>query len=443
MGIAIGSLQALVHRMLGTFFLMLIGVITARALSVEERGLFVATTVVIASGGSLAASFSSAAGYFVANQARTAADVASNAVLLSMAIGSVVFAACFAYWAVFGGRAGYIALLAGISLFPLIARYAISGVFVGTGQIIRYSLALYGHAYWAMLLLVVWVLILDHRTAEAAIAAWIVAQYLSLVTAALLAPGWWGWFLRHRPDRALMWKFATFGTITGLAGVVSFFNYRVDQLLVAGLDGEAGAGIYASAVTLAEGLWLFSTAISIATYARVGAVSREEAAELTARGVRHTLVIVLAAGAVVALLAPFLIDIVFGGKYGGASTSLRILCIGTAAYAPQAILSNYFTVTLGRPRISLLLALFSCLVNIAFSLVLIPHIGFVGGAWATTVSYVVTGAISTGYFLHISNTRFNDLWVVRREDVMAYVTLVRSLLKGELIAAVAGAKSRS
>lgn len=440
---AIGSLQALLHRALGTLFLMLIGVITARALPVDERGVFVSTTVVIGAAGSLAASFSSAAGYFVANRGRPAGEVASNAAVLSAIAGAAVLAATSAYWWFAGGRSGHLALLVGLALFPFVARYAIAGVFLGLGAVVRYSLALYSHSYAAMLFLIAWVIVLDHPTAEDAIGAWIAAQYAALVLAALLAPGWWRWLLSRRPDPALIWSFATFGTATGLAGVVSFFNYRIDQLLVAAIDGDTGAGIYASAVTLAEGLWLFSTAISVATYARVGTLTRAEAGELTARGVRHTLIIVGVAGVAVVILAPWLVEAVFGGRYGAADTSLRILCLGTAAYAPQAILSNYFTVTLGRPRISLYLALFSCLVNVAISVALIPSLGYVGGAWATAASYLVTGTISTAYFVRISGVRLADLFLIRKEDVMAYVDLARSLLSGDLLASLAGARGRS
>ncbi len=441
MGIAFGTLQALAFRVLGTFFLMLVGVITARALSVEDLGVFVTTTVVIAIAGSLAASFSSAAGYFVSNRGVPAALVASNSLVLSLVIGAVALLAGFAIKLTIGGEAGTLALLVGVTLFPLIARHAISGVFLGQGRIASYSFALHGHGYLAFAFLIAWVLVLGHRTVEDALGAWIAAQYAALIASCLFVPTWWKRLL-DRPDYALIWSFVTFGTITGLAGVISYLNYRVDQLLVRAFDGAEGAGIYAPAVVLAEGIWLFSTAISVASYSRVGALTKPEAAELTVRAVRHTWMTAFAAMFGVLIFANLIIVLLYGDKYEAAANSLRILAIGTALYAPQAVISNYFTVSLGRPSISLGLAFCSLVTGAIFGALLIPQIGYVGGAWATMLSYAVTATISTGLFLRMSGTNVLELFHYRRADIVAYWQLGREIRTRISAAHLASARPR-
>ncbi|HMO94916.1 MAG TPA: hypothetical protein PKD27_02275, partial [Tepidiformaceae bacterium] len=74
-----------------------------------------------------------------------------------------------------------------------------------------------------------------------------------------------------------------------MAGIVGLLNYRVDLLLVISLDTREGAGIYSSAISAAEALWLFSSAIAMATFSRVGREHRDEAVRLTTTGVRHSL----------------------------------------------------------------------------------------------------------------------------------------------------------
>jgi len=441
MGIAFGTLQALAFRVLGTFFLMLVGVVTARALSVQDLGVFVTTTVVIAIAGSLAASFSSAAGYFVSNRGIPAAQVASNSLVLSLAIGLVALIAGFGLFLAIDGENGRLSLLVGITLFPLIARHAISGVFLGQGRIAHYSFALHGHGYLAFAFLIVWVVILGHRTVEDALGAWIAAQYAALLASCLFVPSWWK-RLSHPPDFALIWSFVTFGTVTGLAGVISYLNYRVDQLLVRAFDGAEGAGTYAPAVVLAESIWLFSTAISVASYSRVGSLTKPEAAELTVRAVRHTWMTAFAAMVGVFIFANLVIVLLYGAKYEGAANSLRILALGTALYAPQAVISNYFTVSLGRPAISLALATCSLVTGAIFGMLLIPPMGYVGGAWATMLSYAVTATISTGIFLRMSRTNVFELFHYRRSDLVAYLDLGREIRSRISAAHLAGARPR-
>jgi O-antigen/teichoic acid export membrane protein len=430
--IAAGSFFALFYRVLGMFFWMLLGVITARALSVEDRGAYVATVVVVQSVASVAASFGSASGYFVSNKRRDAAEVAANGALLSAILGGLLLVVCLAAVPFLEGQNERIAVLMGLAMFPIVARSALGGVFLGVNAIGRYNFSVHGPAYAAVAAMVVWVVLLEHRTLEDALGAWIFGQYVSLLLLAFMGLGWWSWLIRHRPDTRLIKNIITFGAMTGLAGFISFFNYRIDLLLVAGLDGREGAGIYSTAVALAEGLWLFSTALSIATYAAIGQLDRSEAAALTARGFRHTLLAVGVAALGVIVVAPVLITILFGDRYEGATTSLRILAVGTALFAPLALLSNYFTVQLGRPSISLALAFCSLVVNIALSAVLIPRIGYVGGAWGTLVSYTLTAVAAIIIFLRLSDARLQDLWRIRRDDLASYFRLGRRVMSGQL-----------
>ncbi|MBI5949005.1 MAG: polysaccharide biosynthesis C-terminal domain-containing protein [Chloroflexi bacterium] len=427
MDLARGSLLALVYRATGMAFWVALGIITARALSLSDLGVYVSTVVVIQSVGAVVASFASASGYFVTRRHRPPGEVASNALLLALLMGGGVFVLGLMGWVVYQGEYRSLLLLSGLALLPIVGRHALGGVFLGTNRLWQYNFSIHGPAYAAVVLLLVWVVALDHRTTEGALAAWIGGQYVSFAVLLLMGRSWWAWFAHHQPDWRLIGGFVSFGAVTGLAGFVSFFNYRVDQLLVAGLDGSTGAGIYSRAVAAAEALWLFSTSIAVASYSSIGSLTRQEAAALTSRSVRHTLFIVSSGAVVLFLLAPFLLSLMFGPRYEAAATSLRILCVGTALFAPQTLLANYFTVQMGRPWISLSIAAVSCLINIGVSMILIPRVGYVGGAWATTISYVAVAAMAVVIFLRTSDARFSDLWRIRRDDIATYGRLAGRL----------------
>ena len=424
---AIGSFVSLVYRVGGIASLAALTILTARVLSEAEFGIYSSAIVAIGAAGTVAASFSGSAGYYVSNRQRAPAEVASNAALLSVGIGLAFVLGAVAVALVTTGDVREGAILAALAVPPIVVRTALGGVYVGVNALLRYAFSLHGYGIFAFALTLAWVVVLDHRTATDALGAWIVAQYFALGAMALVSWRWWGWFGSHRPDRRLAWGLVTFGAFTGLAGFISYFNYRVDQLLVIGLDSEEGAGLYATAVRVAEGLWLFSTAIAVATYAAVGTTSRAESSRITAEGVRHTILIVTALAVPIALLAPWILKILFGSEYGEAAWALRLLAAATLIYAPQSILSNYYTVQLGKPWISLALAGGSLAVSVVASLLIIPRVGFVGGAWATFISYGVTAVASTALFLRLSDASLRDLLVLRRDDLAAYPRLARRL----------------
>lgn len=447
MDVALSTVLVFLYRVLGMVFLVLVSVITARVLTIEDRGVFQAAIVTISAIGSLVASFAAATGYYVSNQRRDPAEVAANATVLSTVLGGTAFLGCLAAWALLdpallgdtgvsllerASRERHIILLIGISLFPMVARHALGGVALGLHQQGRYSFSIYGPAYATVVLFLIWFVGFNERSATLAIGLWIASQYVSLVVQALFGWGWWRWLVRHRPDGALIRQFLTFGTVTGLAGFASFLNYRIDQLLVFSIAGDRETGIYSTAVQFAEGLWLFSTTLAVSAFASVGTLGRQDSAALTALSTRHTLLVSAVTGVLIFAFAPYLIEGVFGARYLEATTALRVLVVGTVLWAPAAVLSNYFSIQLGRPILPLALATLSCLINVVVSLVLIPRYGFNGAAWGTTASYAITIVITSAIFVRMSDVPFSDLWRVRLSDLVSYLRLGRRVLRGEL-----------
>jgi len=334
-GIATGSLVSLIFRVGDVFMWTLIGVLTARTLSVEERGVY-ATAIVLTSAVGGISSFSSATGYFVSNQKRDAAEVAANA--LSMALPLALIIAAIGIGASFfaTGSDARVVVLATLTTAPALLRNTSLGVILGQNSVVKYNIGGDIAVILGLVFLSIWVGILDHRTALGALQAWCLAQYLSLAPIAYWGRSWLAWALSHRPNFDLMRGMVRFSAVTGVGSIVGILNYRVDQLLVIRLDGKEGAGIYSSAIAVAEGLWLFSSAITLASFARVGRGEPFEAARLTATGIRHTFLVVVCGGLSAALLGPILIEVLFGHAYASASGPIRILCLGTALFAPRA-----------------------------------------------------------------------------------------------------------
>ena len=429
MGIATGSLVALLFRVSDVFLWGFIGVLTARTLSVEDRGVY-ATAIVVTSAIGGVSSLSSATRYFVSNRRRLPEEVASTALTMAAPISVVLALGGAALLLAGGGGDSQVVALAALSLAPAIIRNTSLGVILGQGSLLKYQVGGDIAVLLAMAFLSVWVGLLDHRTAQGALQAWTAAQYASLIPFMVWGRSWGGWFARHRPDRELIASMLRFTAATSAGSIVGLMNYRVDQGLVLWLDSKEGAGIYSSAIAVAEGLWLFSAAITVAAFARVGNATRAEAAHITATGIRHTVLVVMCLGLAAAMLGPVLIEFLFGQPYRNAGAPLRILCLGTALSAPLGLINLYYVNQLGRPRLPLVIGLLSFVVSVGAGFALIPTFGTSGAATATTLSYGLATGASTVIFLRLTGLRFVELWRIQRSDVTAYFRLAKQVLRG-------------
>jgi O-antigen/teichoic acid export membrane protein len=428
MDLARTSVAALLYRLIGMSFWLLVGIVTARALTLSDRGTYTSAVIVIGSVGTIGSSFAAASGYFVSNRRRAAAEVLCNEVVLSLGIGVAALATSVAIAAFFHGESRAVVMLVGVALLVEVARNAIGGVFLSVRAIARYSFIAYGNALCGGVCVVAWVLLFGHRTVVPVLAAWVAGQYVAFVASAVLAWRWWAWLPAHGIDRKLMRQIVGFGSVTGLVAVAGFLSGRAGQLLVTAINGTSGAGVYASAIALSDGLLFFSAAVATASYEQVGSLSREQSALLTARAVRHAALISWVGALVLLITAPVMVRLLYGDRYDGAVTPLRILVVGAAAGIPWGLFANYFIVQRGRPAVVLWLTVAASAFNLAGGAALIAAFGYSGAALASTASSIlVTGAMVL-LFLRSSGIAFRELWQPQRGDISEYINLARSLV---------------
>ena len=430
MDLARTSVAALLYRLIGMSFWLLVGIVTARALSLSDRGTYTSAVIVIGSVGTIGSSFAAASGYFVSNRRRAAAEVLCNEVVLSLGIGVAALVGSLAVAAFLHGESRAIVMLVGVALLVEVARNAIGGVFLSVRAIAKYSFIAYGNALCGGLCVVTWVLLFGHRTVVPVLCAWVIGQYAAFLASALLAWRWWSWLPEHGIDRGLIRQIVGFGSVTGLIAVAGFLSGRAGQLLVTAINGTSGAGVYASAVALSDGLLFFSAAVATASYEQVGSLSREQSALLTARAVRHAALISWVGALVLFIAAPIMVRLLYGQRYEGAVTPLRILVVGAAAGIPWGLFANYFIVQRGRPAVVLWLTVAASVLNLAGGAALINAFGYSGAAMASTASSIAITSAMVVLFLRSSGIPFRQLWQPQRGDISEYFALARSLVPG-------------
>lgn len=166
--------------------------------------------------------------------------------------------------------------------------------------------------------------------------------------------------------------------------------YNVDLLILRYLKGEAEAGRYAAAYVLIS----FCANLMVAySHTVLPSMARDAApSAATASTYRSALVVAwlvtmpVAVGG--ALIAPVLIDLLFGRAYGDGATALQVLVWSVPVAALREIA---VAALIARHREPALLRVNSvaAVVNVSLNVALIPAFGLAGAAWATVASEAV------------------------------------------------------
>lgn len=215
-----------------------------------------------------------------------------------------------------------------------------------------------------------------------------------------------------------------YGRKTSLQQLLTQFNLRGDLILVGILAGATAASLYGMAVTASEVLWHISSSISLLIYARVAAEERSGSIALVERTFRFTLALLITAAAFMTLVIPPLIHYALNSRYDRSIPVFEVLLLGTIAYGTTALFSQFFTDQLGKVKFPLYMQTASIATNVLICFLLIPRIGIMGGALASSAAYFVSLALCVIYFKQQTKQPLSSLFKITRADR----DLVRRLL---------------
>ena len=201
-----------------------------------------------------------------------------------------------------------------------------------------------------------------------------------------LAPG--------RPERSLIRPLATYGVAQIAALTPAALNTYLDQLVLSQTVPSAELGRYAIAVSLTSIPIPLVSAIGNVAFPRLAA--RRVVTEETRR--LQMLAVLASAGLAAGMLVPFalvaywLIPLVFGAAYRGAVPLVWILTPGAVFLACGQVVGDLLR---GRnhPSVVAWAQGLAAVFTVALLIILLPIVGVTGAAIASTVSYGVAAVV--------------------------------------------------
>lgn len=175
-----------------------------------------------------------------------------------------------------------------------------------------------------------------------------------------------------------------------LAGLSVMLYMKSDQVMLEWLRGPDDVGQYAVAVRVAESLYFLPVVLSNTFLPRIGSGTGQFESDHNLRQLYRSAWL-LGVGMTVAsmLLLPPLIPLVFGAQFLPAKAAL--IWLGPAAFAvATGCASSAWLNTQGHQKIIAQRSVIGAFVNILMNLALIPRMGFIGAALATSLSQLAS-----------------------------------------------------
>ena len=233
-----------------------------------------------------------------------------------------------------------------------------------------------------------------------------------------LAPGIYIWFrdilpVKIRFRREIIRESLRYGSRMMGARLLEFLIFRQDIFLVGYFCTQSDVGWYYVAVMIVERLLYFAGATETVL---VPAAARTAAQREKVPTILRVNVLVIFAGIVVlAIVAPFFVPLFFGDAFEKSVPPLLALLPGMIAAVIIKLLLADFAAS-GKPHLNLVVNLANFLINLSLNLLLIPRIGILGAALASSISYGAAAILALVIYRQSNRASLRSLLLIRRND---------------------------
>ncbi len=268
---------------------------------------------------------------------------------------------------------------------------------------------------------------------KADLVAWVLGLNVVIILLGLLLQAWYAAAERDGSEggepvtRQWAIRLFRYSAFLQLGAVLQFLNYKFDHWVILYYLDNTQLGWYSAANDLAQMIWLPSNVglLLLFPYLSDRALEDGTKRKMFLTMARAVSTITLLAIAFVVLFSELLVVMLYGSPFASSAGSLRILIIGMGLLNYARIHTVWLTSTDStRYVFYATLVAFGC--TLLFDLLLIPPLGIIGAALATTLAF----AAMTVYQLHLSRTKFGiplgQTWLLTRADVKEIRMLLAS-----------------
>src|ERR1044072_634347 len=232
--------------------------------------------------------------------------------------------------------------------------------------------------------------------------------------------------LRLGFDGTLVRQMLRYGAKIQIGNISALANTSLDQVLMAALLPANALGLYVVAVSAAGVLQIFSQAVQIVSTPSI--TQKESLAERAAvlQGVfRRYWLLSLVLALVVAALLPIAIPLMFGASFKGSVLPAEILLLGMLFIGAKDVLAGGAQ-ALGNPWLGSKAQLVAMVVTLVLLYFLLPALGIIGAAIATTATYATQLAMAIADLHRVHDISPIKLFGIHPEEIVSMFHLLNS-----------------
>lgn len=400
-------------------FGVLIGIITARTLGPEARGIFALVSTFPASLATLT-KFGQAQAtiYFIRRENEDVSRVASTAIWFGLGTGAVLVAGVlFFHDLILSTMLRGVPLWALVAICPMIPILLMEsylyGVLQATDRFSVYNTRLLGESVIALVLMAV-VLVGLGLGLPGALGVSVVLNTVMLL---------WVFWTIHREtpllfvfDVPLFRRMLRYGMKSHLQIIASHFNFKTGVYMCSYYLTPSDVAFYAIGAKLAEQMMSIPQSLGLAMFPRLAGLPADRVHAMTAVACRQTLAIAIVSAIGLSLFGGYAIVLLYGEAYAPAAIPLAWISWGIVMMSMYVLLSRDFTAR-DRQVVNVIAAYIALGGNISLNMWLIPRFGIKGAAIGTTLSYTMAAMLLYGFFLRESGLPWHAPLILRGEDL--------------------------
>jgi O-antigen/teichoic acid export membrane protein len=226
------------------------------------------------------------------------------------------------------------------------------------------------------------------------------------------------------PDLRLLKTMLSYAAKFYISIMAGYLIFRADLLIVNHFRGVAEAGVYAVASQVSFLLLTLPSVIATLLFPRVAA-QQDQSGAFAAQVTRNASFLLLLL-CVTAALGSFALPLIYGARFGQATTQLLILLPGVYLVGLESVLVQHFTGT-NLPAAIPGFWIITLVVNLGLNFATVPLWGAWAAALNSTVSYALIFALVAIYFCRQTGRRPGELFLLRGRELRDLFARLRSV----------------
>ncbi len=309
-------------------------------------------------------------------------------------------------------------LLLPLSLYQLVWQ----GVMVGLGKIATYArLTMWNRIAQAAAVILLITFTLPHI--RWLIYSWVIIQVVTFLVSLMILGRRYRLFVPVK--FSFIKKILGFGWLVYIGNVAATLLHKLDWLMISGMVGEAGVGLYSQASMFSDKVTMIAGSLERATYQPAAKAGKNYGPLLIQKVFRYNLYVNLLGAGAMYIFGSACIHLLLKEEFSASLFPLKFLLLSVVFMSCSRILAIYFTAHLGKPKIPALINWVVLPANLILCYFFTKKWGINGACISTAITYFLhSGLFLTLFIKKNKGIKLSEFFLFRAADLKEWKKLL-------------------